>query len=296
MRPKTPKRPRCLWRNALLLLIGLIVVAVCDPVGLLLPVRAEIGAESRSIQNESPTSADLVAPLTLEPRRDAPAVLADDDVCAAIPGEIYGETWLNPPPLNRPAESHPDINLIVRGYGPATGDKGLVFYNGDTDNRAPQLCGLFGDDRTPQITALYSVFDWDWAEDVRGLPLAKPEVTLIGVAARPGEILYVPPAGYTIGEGFDVVVLYASPLRMTLKYTRDDNVVQGYTLHIENMCTEPNLLGVYNNCNNNARGHLPALKAGQAIGRARGGEIGIAIRDNGVFMDPRSNKDWWRGR
>jgi hypothetical protein len=67
-------------------------------------------------------------------------------------------------------------------------------------------------------------------------------------------------------------------------------------LHVENMCVEPSLLGVYNNCNNNGRGHLPALKAGQAIGRARGTELGLAIRDNGVFMDPRSNKDWWRGR
>ena len=218
-------------------------------------------------------------------------------MCAAIPGEIYGETWLNSPPSNRPAERHPDLNLILRGYGlAATSSKALVFYNGDTDNKAPQLSGLFGDDRVPQFTALYRVFDWNWGDDIRGDPLKDPEVTLIGAATQPGEILYVPPAGYTIGEGYDVVVLYASPLRITLKYTRDDNVVKGYTVHVENICVEPNLLGVYNNCNNNARGHLPALKAGQAIGRARGTEIGIAIRDNGVFMDPRSNKDWWRGR
>ena len=44
------------------------------------------------------------------------------------------------------------------------------------------------------------------------------------------------------------------------------------------------------------RARLPALEAGQAFGRARGGEIGVAIRDAGTFMDPRSDKDWWQGR
>jgi hypothetical protein len=218
------------------------------------------------------------------------------DVCVPIPGETYAEIWVNPPPTNRPAETHPDLNLIVRGYTRISAEEGLVFYNGDTDNKAPQLSGLFGDDRTPRFTSLYRVFDWDWDHNCRGPSIAKPEVTLVGVATTPGEILYVPPAGYTIGSGFDVLVLYASQLRVTLKYTRDDNVVSGYTLHIENICVEPNLLWMYNNSNNNARTNLPALKAGQAIGRARGEEIGLAIRDNGVFMDPRSNKDWWRGR
>jgi len=48
--------------------------------------------------------------------------------------------------------------------------------------------------------------------------------------------------------------------------------------------------------NDAGRGHLPALRAGQAFGRARGDEIGGVIRDNGAFMDPRSRKDWWQGR
>ena len=33
-----------------------------------------------------------------------------------------------------------------------------------------------------------------------------------------------------------------------------------------------------------------------AVGRARGNEIQVAIRDTGRFMDPRTRKDWWQGR
>jgi hypothetical protein len=41
---------------------------------------------------------------------------------------------------------------------------------------------------------------------------------------------------------------------------------------------------------------LPALFADQGIGRAITTELGVAIRDTGSFMDPRSREDWWRGR
>ena len=215
------------------------------------------------------------------------------DPCEPISGENYAQISINPPPTDRPAERHADLNLIVRGYTPTSAPKDLVFYYGDTDRGAPQLSGLFGDDRIPRISSVYRVFQWNWGEDCRGQSIGKPEVSLMGVEANPGEVLYVPPAKYTIGSGFDVMVLYASPVRMTLKYTREDNVVSGYTLHLENMCVEPRLLALYQACNAAGRGNLPALKAGQAIGRSRGKELGIAIRDNGVFMDPRSSKDWW---
>jgi len=39
---------------------------------------------------------------------------------------------------------------------------------------------------------------------------------------------------------------------------------------------------------------LPALRNNQALGQALGFEIKVAIRDAGSFMDPRSQKDWWR--
>lgn len=39
---------------------------------------------------------------------------------------------------------------------------------------------------------------------------------------------------------------------------------------------------------------LGALTLG--IGTAIGNELGVAIRDTGSLMDPRSRKDWWQGR
>ncbi len=67
-------------------------------------------------------------------------------------------------------------------------------------------------------------------------------------------------------------------------------------MHLENVCVEPGLLALYARWNNQGRKQLPALRAGQTIGTARGPEIGVAIRDTGSFMDPRSRKDWWQGR
>jgi hypothetical protein len=233
--------------------------------------------------------------MTLNPLTSGSQVarLRAADPCDPIPGQDYPETWLNPPPSDRPAATHPDLNLIVRGYTPSNAEKGFVYYYGNTDEGAPQLSGLFGDDRLGVISSAYRIHDWEWGLFQRGKTISDPEVTLVGLQATPGEIIYLPPSGYTIGEGFNAVILYADPLRLTIKYTREDNVVSGYTLHLENICPEPRLLAVYENCNNNARGHLPALYAGHALGRARGDELGVAIRDNGDFMDPRSSKDWW---
>jgi hypothetical protein len=122
--------------------------------------------------------------------------------------------------------------------------------------------------------------------------LANWPVTLAGLEVTPGETIHVPDSGYSIGSGYEVLILYANTERITLKYTRDDNVVLGYTLHVENVCVEPNLLTLYQVSNNAGRGQLPALQAGQAFGRARGDEIGVSIRDNGTFMDPRLRADW----
>jgi hypothetical protein len=121
-------------------------------------------------------------------------------------------------------------------------------------------------------------------------------VTLAELAVTPGEPLRVPDSGYSVGSGYQVLVLYASQDRITLKYTRNDNVVHGYTLHLENICVDPPLLNLYQSWNAAGRVQLPALQSGQAFGRAPGNTVGVAIRDSGAFMDPRSRKDWWRGR
>jgi len=218
------------------------------------------------------------------------------ELCQPIPGESYGTLSVNPPPTDRPPEEHADLNLALRGYTPTDAFKGLVDYNGGGEPSAPQLPGLFADKRTGVFNSVYQVYNWDWGCNCRGDPLTNWPVTLAGLATTPGETTHVPDSGYSIGSGYEVLVLYATAERITLKYTRNDNVILGYTLHVENLCVEPKLLALYQASDSAGRGQLPALRAGQALGYARGGEIGVAIRDNGTFMDPRSQADWWRGR
>lgn len=215
--------------------------------------------------------------------------------CEPIPWERYGTLSVNPPPTDRPAEEHADLNLALRGYALTDAYKGLVDYGGESDAKAPQLLGLFADQRLPAFTSVYRVHDWDWPDNRPGGLITNPPVTLLGLAARSGEAVHVPDSGYSIGDGYEVLVLYACPERITLKFTREDNVVRGYTVHLEHICVEPTLLALYSSCDATARAQLPALRARQALGRARGDEIGVAIRDHGGFMDPRSRKDWWQG-
>ncbi|HNS01267.1 MAG TPA: hypothetical protein PKM78_02665 [Anaerolineae bacterium] len=216
--------------------------------------------------------------------------------CPALPGASYAALTVLPPPTDRPAEQHADLNLALRGSTPTGGHLGLVDYGGPTDPDAPQLPGLFSDSRTGAFVRLHQVYDWNWSCNCRGGPLTNPAVTLAELAAVPGESLHVPDSGYTIGSGYEVLVLYAASDRITLKYTREDNVVHGFTLHLEGVCVDPPLLDLYRSWNGAGRSQLPALRPGQAFGRAAGAAIGVAIRDSGSFMDPRSRKDWWRGR
>ena len=216
--------------------------------------------------------------------------------CQAIPGVSYGSLSISGSPSDRPAEAHPDINLSIRGWSGVSESLGLVNYNGNTDSRAPQLPGLFSDNRTPRFTSAARVYNWDWGANRRGGLITTWPVTLLGMAATSGEVIRLPDSGYDIGSGYDALVLYATETRLTIKYTREDNVVRGYTLHLENVCTEPSLLALYRQLNAQGRRTLPALRPGQPLGRATSSQILAAIRDTGNFMDPRSRKDWWRGR
>jgi len=168
--------------------------------------------------------------------------------------------------------------------------------SGPTDHRAPQLAGLFGDKRTPIVSGVYQAHNWNWGNNSRGSTITDFEVTVAGFQVKPGEVIHAPKADYSIGQGYAVLVLYAGKERITLKYTGEDSVVSGYTIHIDGVCVEPSLLALYEEKNKAGRGQLPALRAEQALGRARGNEIQVAIRDTGRFMDPRVRKDWWRGR
>ena len=216
--------------------------------------------------------------------------------CAPIPGVEYSTLDVNGPPTDRPAEQHADLNLALRGYEVTSAYRGLVEYGGSGDPSAPQLYTLFADRRVPAFPAVYQVYDWDWDYNRRGDLLTQYPVTLAGMGVANGEVLHLPDSGYNIGSGYEALVLYATEDWITLKYTREDNVVRGYTIHVEGVCVEPKLLALYRMWNEAGRGELPALRGDQPFGRARGDEIGVAIRDAGTFMDPRSRHDWWRGK
>jgi hypothetical protein len=225
-----------------------------------------------------------------------PLIQGQPPGCAPIPGVQYATLSVNGDPTDRPAELHGDLNLALRGYRATSAFLGLVDYGGYDDPKAPQLPTLFLDNRVPAFAAVYQVYDWDWTCNCRGELLTEYEVTLAGMRVAPGEVLRLPDSGYDIGSGYEAMVLYATEERITLKYTREDNVVRGYTLHVENVCVEPSLLALYRTWNDAGRGRLPALRAGQPFGRALSSEIGVAIRDTGTFMDPRSRQCWWLPR
>jgi LysM repeat protein len=237
------------------------------------------------------------APVSAQPPLGTPASPpAGVDPSAPIPGASYGTLPIVGRPTDRPAAQHGDLNLALRGYSRTTAKLGLIDLGGRTDNRAPQLVGLFADKRSPVFSSVYRANQWDWGRNARGAPVTDFEVTVAGLAAQAGETVHVPEAGYSIGSGYAVLVLYADADRVTLKYTGEDSVVNGYTIHVESVCPEPSLLTLYERMNAAGRSQLPALRAGQALGRARGNEIQVAIRDTGRFMDPRTRKDWWRGK
>jgi hypothetical protein len=209
---------------------------------------------------------------------------------------------------DHPDAVHGDLNLALRGFIPVDAPLVRVTYNGSTDSNAPRLHGLFEPNRQAQIISVGQVNDWNWQSSAcgghpRGCPAPPSDedywsVTMVGLAASPGEPIYIPERGPEIYPGgYIAMVLYAEEQRITLGYTRRDTVSAGYTVHLENICVDPNLLALYNAqidaAGWHATGHLPALRNNQSLGTAIDHQIGVAIRDVGTFMDPRSRKDWW---
>ncbi len=214
----------------------------------------------------------------------------------------------------RPAYNHADKNLELRGYTPNTGsdfERELVDYEGAGEPvLPPQLATLFASDRVPTLTHFYRVHHWKWAAPpkpgTRGGPTTEFPATALGLQTTPGEPLHVPTSGYDIGGGMEVIVLFADEDTVALRYTRDDSSApNGYTVHVDNICTDPNLLALYNSLDNpsgpryeypNPSYDLPNLAEGQSFGTARSAEIVVAISDTGTFMDLRSCDEWWRVR
>ncbi len=173
----------------------------------------------------------------------------------------------------------------------------LISINGPTDGDPPQLAAAVPGSGA-SFTQAYRVRDWNWAcgdHGCAGDELGQVEVSLLGIAATPGQPLSIPSRGAEIyGGGYTALVVYADATQLTLVYTREDSVANGYTVHLEEICVDPNLLALYRSANQAGRGSLPGLRNGEIVGTAAGGEVAVAVRDRGWFADPRSAKDWWK--
>lgn len=243
-----------------------------------------------------------------------PAV-APPPVCAPTSGNSYAAggaiQWDRDNPV-RPTAAHADKNLALRSYSSTNAPKVLVNLGSDDPNQPPQLATLFNPYRLPTFSNTYRAHHWDWAPSptpgTPGGPITDWPATVLGLATTAGETLRVPVSDYTIGGGMEVLVIFADADTIALKYTREDSVAQGYLVHIDNICTDPNLLALYNSLDSGARYvylgspdhnvdyNLPNLPAGQVFGTARGGEVRVAVVDSGAFMDPRSCNEWWQIR
>jgi hypothetical protein len=214
----------------------------------------------------------------------------------------------------RPAYNHADKNIELRGYTVNTETnfvRDLVDYEGTGEpTLPPQLATLFEPTRVPTLTHFYRVHHWQWADPpepgTRGSPITEFPATALGLQTTAGETLHVPQSGHDIGKGMEVLILFADEDSVALRYTREDSSApNGYTVHVDNICTDPNLLALYNALDDpsgprhefpNSSYTLPNLPEDQAFGTARDTEIVVAIADTGAFMDVRSCDEWWRVR
>ncbi len=203
------------------------------------------------------------------------------------------------------AKDHPDKNIRVRGFESSNAAKQLTDRGEPIDPKSPQLSTLL--DQTPAIVSTYKVYDWNWANNTRGGLLGKYDATMIGLTANSGSVIRVPDAKFDLIAGtetyggFTATILYADQNSLTIKYTLQDDVVSHYTIHLDNICTDPNLLSLYNQLdaqkypNSKIRLKLPIVKGKQVIGTSKGEEVRVAVRNSGEFIDPRLKNSWWRG-
>ncbi len=211
-----------------------------------------------------------------------------------VPGG-FASLSISGDPLTVDPETHPNVNLSVCGYADVDAPLRLVELGPVHDPRAPQLPGMFGDWRTPALTNTYQRYRWDANRNCLSDYSSRWEATVLGMGVGRGETIYTPDSGYDIGGDYEYLVLYAGPTDLTLHVGREDEFF-GYVIHIDGVCTDPDLLALYRQLDAAGRGSLPALRGHQAFGVAAGAEIQVAVRDTGSFMDPRSRNDWWQGR
>ncbi len=251
------------------------------------------------------------------PRAYLPIVIRADFSCADTSTNIYeaGTAYQHDTdnPV-RPAYNHADKNIELRGYTPNTDAslvRELVNYGSGDSTQPPQLATLFSPYQVPPFADFHQIHHWSWADSpapgTRGDPITGIHypVTAVALTLPSNEPLHVPISGYDIGGGAEVIVTFADKDTLTLHYTREDSSSIGYTVHIDNICTDPNLLALYNTLDDESGSRykypslsyeLPVLPAGKLFGTTSTGDMVISIVDTGAFMDTRSCDEWWQIR
>lgn len=276
------------FKRTLIILFAFVAVLVLSALSVWSPLPAQAG----TLPGDTLPSAPVYLPLIA--RADPPPV-QQPRTYAAIP--------VLPPPTDRPAAAHPDLNLAIRGFVGTTGYLGLVTYGEDEegpDPNAPQIEGMFDPPRLPAFRTVYQVYDWNWGchppDGCLGAPISGYPVTLLEMETAPNDEISIPRRTPEIYAGdFKALVLYAEERRLTITYTRGDTAANGYLIHLEDFAVNPGLIALYQSLDAAGRGQLPALRNGEIIGVADRGAVKIATRDTGRFLDPRACKDWWQG-
>lgn len=243
--------------------------------------------------------ADVVPTEAAQPEAAGlPAVPVDDGGCPAPSANSYTLIPVAGAGIEHPDHLHGDLNLSLRGYNATDARAQLVSINGPTDADPPQLNTVLRTGASSALSATYRVNRWDWGCGEHGCRQSEPvpaAVSLLGFAAPQGEPVFVPSRNAQIyGGGYIALVLYAETTRLTVVYTREDSVANGYTVHFENLCVDPELVAMYRAANEAGRRNLPALRRDDTVGLAGQSELLVAVRDRGTFGDPRSRKDWWQ--
>lgn len=220
------------------------------------------------------------------------------DSCPNSSTRSYSLIPVTGPTIEHPDQLHGDLNLGLRGYVPTSVAPGLVDIPGPTDSDPPQLSAVMPDNAAIALARSYRVHNWNWGcgeHGCQGGELGGVEVSMVGIAATPGMQVSIPSRRAQIyGGGYVALIVFADTTRLTLVYTREDSVANGYAVHLEHVCVDPALLSAYRAANQSGRSTLPGVRSGEVIGVASGEEIAVAVRDRGRFADPRSRKDWWQ--
>jgi hypothetical protein len=248
---------------------------------------------------------------TLQPRAYLPAIANNPNPCPTTSSASYETIGIyNSAPYkdNRLTDQNVDFRLSILGYVPVDQPLTFVSYGGGgAGAEGPRLGDMFQPHRVATFKKAYQVYTWNWNESApapygsRGGLANNWPVTVLDMATTAGEGISIPGRDSNIASGdYKAMVLYAGEKELTLVYLSQDQVVvngTGYVVNLLNFCVDPNLVSTYRaqltSDGKRSTMRLPALRNDQPVGTAMGVTITVAVRDGGMFMDPRSKADWW---